>query len=755
VGFLGASRPGDESFFERAGLPRCELGPLDEQAADDLIRSRFPDLAPRVRQRVVAEAQGNPLALLELPAALSGAQHVAAETLPAVLPLSRRLHAVFASRISDLPVRTRWLLLLAALDGTGDLHVLQAAGGGRSAIDSLAPAEQVRLVHVDDHTGKLTFRHPLTRSAVIELSTSRDRRRAHRALAARLTGQPERQAWHLAAAATGPDEKTAAQLEQVAHQLMRRGDATGTVAALLRAADLSPDGPSRSRRLAAAAHAGATMTREFSSVSQSLAEASGPDPQPGESLPAAVTTAYMLLNADGDIETAYQLLASAIGTEAGPDDVGEDIVIPALQALMDVCYNGGRAELWPAFDAAISRFASCVPADLLLLGQAIADPARTPLPVLGELDTAVRSLVDETDHWRILTISAAAIFHDRLADCRDALLRAVRDSQAGGAVAPAVGALTSLSLNAFSAGRWDEARRLSDEGLDLALATGGEWMLAWLFRYHKAMLAAAQGDQDTALALADEIIQWAVPRGVGLAQTHAHHARVLTAMGQGDFEDAYQHAAAISPPGTLASHVPLALWVAMDLVEAATRSGRHAAADAHVTAIRDAGIAALSPRLALLATAAEAIAAPDDNASLLFEKALSVPGADRFPFDLARVRLCFGERLRRTKSTTESRVQLTAALDVFERLDAKPWAARAASELRATGRAVRRDGDSLTPQELEIAELAAAGLSNKQIGQRLFLSHRTVGAHLYQIFPKLGVTSRAALRDALKGIDRD
>jgi DNA-binding CsgD family transcriptional regulator len=224
-------------------------------------------------------------------------------------------------------------------------------------------------------------------------------------------------------------------------------------------------------------------------------------------------------------------------------------------------------------------------------------------------------------------------------------------------------------------------------------------------------------------------------------------------MGQGEFEDAYQNSAAISPPGVLASHVPLALWVAMDLVEAAVRTGRHAEAAAHVTAIRDVGIAALSPRLALLATASEAIAAPNDIAPGLFQEALAVPGADRFPFDLGRVRLCYGERLRRARATTNSRAQLTAALEIFERLRARPWAARAAGELRAAGqadpRASLRGRDSLTSQELEIAELAAAGLTNKQIGQRLFLSHRTVGAHLYQIFPKLGVTSRAALRDAL------
>ena len=229
--------------------------------------------------------------------------------------------------------------------------------------------------------------------------------------------------------------------------------------------------------------------------------------------------------------------------------------------------------------------------------------------------------------------------------------------------------------------------------------------------------------------------------------------RVLAALGQGDFEDAYQHAAAISPPGVLAPYAPLALWVAMDLVEAAVRTGRNAEATAHVRAVRDAGIAVLSPRLGLLGAAAEAIAAPDDLAPGLFENALAIPGADRFPFELGRVRLCYGERLRRARATTESRAQLAGALEIFERLAANPWAARTASQLRAAGRADPRPGlrerDPLTPQEREIAMLAAAGLSNKQIGQRLFLSHRTVGAHLYQIFPKLGVTSRAALRDAL------
>jgi DNA-binding CsgD family transcriptional regulator len=754
VGFLAASRPGQDCFFERAGLPQHELGPLAEEAANALVNSRFPELAPQVRQRVIAEAHGNPLALLELPAALSGAQRAAAEQLPAVLPLSRRLQELFACRVADLPASARRVLLLAALEATGDLRVLQTAA--RDEIEYLAAAEQAGLVHVDEGAGRLLFCHPLTRSAVVELSTSSERRLAHRALAVQLSGQPDRQAWHLAAAATGPDEEVAARLDQVAYRLTRRGDATGAVTALLRAADLSANGPSRSRRLAAAAHAGSTMTGGVDGVSEMLAAARSADPELAQSLPAAVTAAHLLLNADGDVDTAHRLMVSAIDATPEPDVASNNVITQALQTLMAVCYNGGRAELWRAFNSALGRLAAHVPADLLLLSQTIADPARTAAPVLDELDVAVGGLHDEVDNLRILTISAAAIFPDRLAGCREALLRVVREARVGGAVAQTCSALTSLSLDDLNVGRWDEAQQVADEGLDLARAGGGQWLLAWIFEHRLAALAAARGDMDTAQALADQITRWAAPRGIGLAEAHAHHVLVLAAMGRADFEGAYQHAAAISPPGVLAPYAPLALWVAMDLVEAAIRTGRHAEAAAHAAALRDSSIAALSPRLALLATASEAMAAPDDLASSLFEKALATPGADRFPFDLGRVRLYHGEQLRRTRAVIGSRAQLTSALEIFERLGAKPWATRAASELRAAGQtgpyAVRRDHPSLTSQELEIAQLAATGLTNKQIGQRLFLSHRTVGAHLYQIFPKLGITTRAALRDALASL---
>ena len=271
-----------------------------------------------------------------------------------------------------------------------------------------------------------------------------------------------------------------------------------------------------------------------------------------------------------------------------------------------------------------------------------------------------------------------------------------------------------------------EAAELAAEGLRVSEERGGRFF-GWYFRYHQALLAAVEGRFDTSRALAGQIIGWAGPRGARAAQFWAHHPLVLADLGQGDYENAYQHATAMSPAGTLASHVPHCLWVVMDLVEAAVRTHRHSDAERHVQAMQE--------------------------APALFEKALSLPTVDLWPFDVARVQLAYGERLRRARAATESRTHLQAALTAFRKLGAIPWAARAELELRATG--ASRSASSapgvaaLTPQELQIAGLAASGMTNKQIAERLYLSPRTVSGHLYQIFPKLGITTRAALRDAL------
>ena len=213
---------------------------------------------------------------------------------------------------------------------------------------------------------------------------------------------------------------------------------------------------------------------------------------------------------------------------------------------------------------------------------------------------------------------------------------------------------------------------------------------AWSGRYVEALLAAATGDFSTARAIADAMMKWTVPHGDFHPQRFAWHARCLAALGEGDYEEAFRGANSISPAGTLASHVPVALWVPMDLVEAAVRAGHHTDATLHVAALREAPVAAISPRQALLVGACEAMVAPDEEVPILFRRALELPQANLVPFELARVHLLYGERLRRVRNFTEARVELTSALDIFERLGAKPWASRARNELRATGQTRQR-----------------------------------------------------------------
>ena len=318
-------------------------------------------------------------------------------------------------------------------------------------------------------------------------------------------------------------------------------------------------------------------------------------------------------------------------------------------------------------------------------------------------------------------------------------------------------ALGDLGFDAFLTGQWDSLAKMADEAISLC-DSQGYGLLRWAFRSLQALLAAGRGDSANVHVITDEVLGWAVPRQAGEMIAYARHALALDAIGHGDFEGAYRNACVISPAGIIASHVPHAMWMVLNLVEPAIRTGRKDEAMAHVAAAKETCLPAISARLALITFGAGAMATTDDDDAItLFEQALAVAGTDQWPFDLARVRLLFGERLRRARATPRSRQLLTAARDAFQRLGARPWTQRAGNELRATGLTTSRTGlagsASLTPQQLEIAQLAAEGLTNKQIGERLFLSHRTVSTHLYQLFPKLGVTSRAALRDALKDVN--
>ena len=752
VGLLAAARTGEDSLLNRAGLPTLLVPPLTEAAAHALLASRYPAMSPRVRQRLVTEAQGNPLALLELPAALQE-RSVAADAgspLPAVLPLSGRLQATFAARLQPLPPPTRQLLLAAVLDGTGDLSTLHVIAGSSTA-SGLAPAQRAGLIHLDHGGSRVTFRHPLIRSAVVDLAAPDERRAIHRTLAAHHGGQAARRAWHLAQAATVPDENVAALLHSVAHVNLWRGDSVGAIGELLRAAELSPAGADRARRLAEAAYLGETVTGDMRDVGPLLDDARHADPEHAGGLAGAVAHAYYLLNSRGDVDAAHQMLIRAINALDDPADAHNKVLVETIQTLLQICHFGGRARLWEPFHALLGRLVPRPPQRIALAAATMSDPVHRALPVLGRLDAVIAEQDRETSPARIVRTGTAALYVDRLHRYRDPLWRAVQHGREGGAVTSAIEALLLLSADGWLTGTWDDVLATAAEASALGQEHGYP-LLDGMSLSYPALVAAARGERGKTRELTSQLASWGGPRRALLLTQRAYHARALDAAGRGDFEAAYSSATMITPPGTL-DDTPQGLWVLFDLVEAAMRTGRPDMARVHVQAMLDSDVASLSPRLAMVVAGATALL--DDGTNDAFERALGVPDAARWPFDLARVHLTYGERLRRDRATGDARRHLSAAREIFSQLRAAPWAARASSELRAAGQPVahdqRPDPVTLTPQQREIATLAAAGLTNKQIGERLYLSHRTVATHLYQIFPKLGVTSRAALRDALSG----
>ena len=384
-----------------------------------------------------------------------------------------------------------------------------------------------------------------------------------------------------------------------------------------------------------------------------------------------------------------------------------------------------------------------------------ADPTRVTVRSVGGLDQDIRRLWTETDPSRIVRVATAALAVDRFPPCRTPLWSVVDGGRAGVAVTTTVRAVSLLAADDFLTGQWDECTLLADEGIALC-ARRGYRLLADPLRLVRAHVAAARGEHTTATALLVDVAAHTGSRGVPAPGRTVHQVSALLALAGGDPERAFTHATAVAPAGTLPAHDHAALAVAADLVEAARRTGRTHDAACHARAMRAAPLAARSLRFAMLALGAHAVAvSPGGAAADLFEAALATPDAERWAFDHARIELAYGSHLRRDRRTGPARRHLEAALATFDRLAADPWAARCRGELRAVGSTVdtsRRRSHrrpTLTPDEHEVASLAASGLTNKQIAARLHLSPRTVSARLYLVFPKLGITTRAALRDAL------
>ncbi|EWT02693.1 LuxR family transcriptional regulator [Intrasporangium oryzae NRRL B-24470] len=748
IGMLLALRTGEESFFDRATIQELRVDPLDDDAATTLLETTRPGLHPSVQHRIVAEAGGNPLALIELQRVITTDQESGADSLPTTLPLTARLRRMFAARVSSLPAPTRRLLLLAALDngaGAALMRVIAASD------HDLEPAESDGMVSVDRRGHRVTFAHPLVRAAVVDLASAPERRAAHRRLAD-LADDPDVRALHRAEAALAPDELVASHLEGLATRMLDRGDGVRSAALLLRAAELSPAPTQRARRLAQAAFVGAHVTGNLGGAAALLDRARAEDPDATETLQVAVAAASHLLNNDGDIDTAHGILSGALSqtSVSGPPSTTDARTIEnAVVTLMTICSFGGRIGLWAAFDDAVSRFGPLLSAPVRVAATTFADPAHSTPEQLRELDRLVDALDDTCSPMEVVEIAQARWYVGRVP--RAPLERIVEAGRVGDTVALAAQALLMLAVDDFFAGAWDEAAAHAEEAVRVCEERDYA-LLLWGARLPGMLLAAARGDTIHLETAHARMRQWALPRNALAVRTFTAYVDGLAALSQSRYREALDHYRSVTEPGVFPPHEQVTPWMVMDLVEAAVRCGEPAMARAHVRAAADTGIPLLSTRSQFLWRGAQALSADDADYPELFDAIVGDPSSTQWPFDLGRLELAYGERLRRDRAMRRARPHLESARERFSALGAAPWTARAEAMLGATG-PTRRVGATqateLTAQELQVARLAASGLSNREIGEQLFLSPRTVGAHLYRVFPKLGVTSRAALRDAL------
>ncbi|MFI9323142.1 AAA family ATPase [Kitasatospora aureofaciens] len=777
VKLLVAVRTDLTSRFDTAALPELPVDALPDEEAALLLDHRYPDLGRQARRIVLDQAQGNPLALVELPAHLAGrSSDLPLEDLIGQrgVPLPRRLQQLFGARIAALDEQVRAELLTGALDGAGTPRGAASSGtdavpGTRYAMRDADTAVATGLLDIDAVTGDLVFRHPLVRSAVVRMATPNQRRAAHLALAQLHRENLERRATHLAAATVDPDEEVADVLEAAAESATRRGGALAAVSWLTRAAELSENRTDRSRRLTDAAfvagHA-ARLGQAHRLVQADLA------PGSTESPASVLAAAYRALYQDGDVRSTHRQVsaaieklrergtaaASAVGSTAAstvgkaePDEVLTRLVI----LLLAISQFGGDRAVWESTRELLASMGDLLTEHSRLFSDTWSDVTRHGAGWAGPVRQAAADL-SNLEPWDVTRFGAAAYHLDLLSHYRPHLQRVVDRELESGAVATGMVMLHQIMLDQMAVGEWAQAEETGQRGLDLATEHGHR-LFAAQSRAYLAQLAALRGQVGRARDLQAEVDAWARPRGLGFLTQVADSAGATAALGSGDYEAAYLYAIGITQPGTFRPYTYQASRTLLDLVEAAQHTGRVEQARAHALAARDAGLPAVSPRLALITYGALAMTAEDEReAAEMFVRAESHPDAARFPFELARIRLAHGVRVCHVQGRAAARPYLIPAAEAFERLGAAGWTERARAELRAAGtppRVSTLNLASLTWQERRIADLAASGLTNKEIGERMHLSPRTVSSHLYRIFPKLGITARAALRDALSRTD--
>ncbi|MFE7564863.1 AAA family ATPase [Kitasatospora sp. NPDC057500] len=723
-----------------AGLPDLPLRGLADDDARSLLDSVLPGpVDARVRDRIVAETGGNPLALLELPRGLSPAELAFGFGGPGAGPVATRVEEGFRRRVEALPADTRALLLVAAVEPVGDgpllWHALRLLGIG---FEAAAPAETANLITLG---APVRFRHPLVRSAVWRGADAAAVRAAHRALAEATDAgrDPDRRAWHLAHAAVGPDEQVAATLERSADRALARGGRAAAASFLERAAALTPSPEERARRALAAA--GAYV-------------AAGVPARVPDLLAAAEL---------GPLDPLQQANASRLRAKAssmtGP---GLGAVRPLLDAagrLRDLDPAAARETYLAAFGAAIwagrhdeggrRRVAEAArdlpPGDEtagVFLRALVTWTTDGPVAAFPLLARAVRSLTDDGDLAVLWPAANAAVELGDLGAWLEITERAVRFARTTGALSVLSTALPYRAASLGYAGRFAEAEDLLAEAAAVEEAAGVATRMV-----STVLISAYRGRERPALDLIEAMERDGEQRGLGRLTGMAACARAVLNNGLGNYPLAMEAALGGGEYHDLVVHN----WTCSELVEAATRVGDRAVAARARERLADWGRAGTPWALGALAVA-DALTGAPERAEDHYREAVDHFGRGPLGVFETRARLLLGEWLRRQNRRAQARTELRAAYEAAAAMGMEAFAERARRELLATGETVRRrtvGAPVLTPQEAQIARLAATGHPNAEIGAQLFLSPRTVEWHLRKVFAKLGISSRRDIVGAL------
>lgn len=653
--------------------------------------------------------------------------------------------------IDDLPEATRHLLLVAACASTEDLSIY-LAGLDDEQLADWTPAEVAGVVRLGEQDGTpLRWADPELPEALREAAPFVERRRAHLALADALTARPDRRAWHLGAAQLGPDEEVATSLEEAAQSAARHGGWPAQARMLERAAELSVGRARAARRYVLAARAAryagdSTWVARLGGRAVELAD------DPSTSLEASVARGWAMACTTRQGEAVTMLTATILrAASTGRIEIAWSALPPAAVA----AFYSGRRDLHEQVAAAyeVVRMAEppgSAPRPQQLWLAASLDPVGAAAEVGAALDAV--DVIADLHHIALNQLAGAAWAIDR-SDFALAALRVFLDRQTR---APERGsnALVTATLGAvlLDLARWDESEMAFRDSARVAESNGME-MVSRTSLARLAHLAAGRGDHARATELAGRAVAGLDPDPRLSVAVIARGAMGLAALGEGNHDRAYDALRPVVDDHGAPVHERQALFVMTDLVTAALRTGRTDEAVTVAGQLRERAEGG-SVRLQQHVRHATALvaAAKGVDAEATFRSAVDEPGGTLWPFERARVQLDLGIWLRRERRRTDARRHLVDAHDAFQRIGASPWERIAATELRALGiRGTAQGGGfaGLTPQQQEIVRLAASGLSNPEIAERLVLSPRTVASHLYRAFPQLGITGRGQLRDVL------